>query len=91
MPLEICGIVLGSPYLYDRKAIFYQEENTYHFFKDETEYIVRAHHIKTNVSLVRTGQMKRLVSASKYFFLMMVKQKEEDVSDAFSGCDPGHK
>jgi hypothetical protein len=35
--------------------------------------------------------MKRLVSASKYFFLMMVKQKEEDVSDAFSGCDPGHK
>ena len=22
VPLEICGIVLGSPYLYDRKSIF---------------------------------------------------------------------
>ena len=23
VPLDICGIVLGSPYLYDRKEIFY--------------------------------------------------------------------
>jgi hypothetical protein len=91
VPLDICGIVLGSPYLYDRKAIFYHEENKYHLFKDRIEYIVRAHHIKTNVSLVSIGQMKRLVSASKYFVLMMVKKKEKDVSDVFSGCDPGHK
>ena len=27
VPLDICGIVLGSPYLYDRKAIFYREKN----------------------------------------------------------------
>ena len=24
VPLDICGIALGSPYLYDRKAIFYR-------------------------------------------------------------------
>ena len=29
VPLDICGIVLGSPYLYDRKAIFYREDNRY--------------------------------------------------------------
>jgi hypothetical protein len=29
VPLDICGIVLGSPYLYDRKSIFYREENKY--------------------------------------------------------------
>ena len=29
IPLDICGIVLGSPYLYDRKAIFYRAENMY--------------------------------------------------------------
>jgi hypothetical protein len=33
VPLDICGIVLGSPYLYDRKAIFYREHNRYHFSK----------------------------------------------------------
>ena len=32
VPLDICGIVLGSPYLYDRKAIFYRIHNKYHLF-----------------------------------------------------------
>ena len=54
VPLDICDIVLGSPYLFDRKAIFYHEENKYHLFKDGIEYIVRSHRIKTNISLVGT-------------------------------------
>jgi hypothetical protein len=82
IPLDICGIVLGSPYLYDRKAIFYREENKYCFTKDGIEYIVRAHHMKTDMSLVNTGQMKRLVNASKNLSLMSVKAEEE--------CDPKH-
>ena len=43
LPLDITSIVLGSPYLYDRKAIFHHHENKYHLFKDGKEYIVRAH------------------------------------------------
>jgi len=35
--------------------------------------------------------MKRLVSVSKYFFLMIMKHKEEDITNALSGCDPDHK
>ena len=31
--LDIIGIVLGSPYLYDRKVIFYHHENKYHLLK----------------------------------------------------------
>jgi hypothetical protein len=91
VPLEIFGIVLGSPYLFDRKSIFYPKEKKYHLFKDGIEYIVRAHCIKTNVSLVRIEQMKILVSASKYFVLMMVKKKENYVSNSFSGFEPVHK
>ena len=34
VPLDICGMVLVSPYLYDRKVIFYREHNKYHLFKD---------------------------------------------------------
>jgi hypothetical protein len=65
--LDICDIVLGSPYLFNMKSIFYCEENKYHLFKDGIEFIVRAHRIKTNVSLVSTGKMKRLMNASKSF------------------------
>ena len=75
VPLDSFGIVLGSLYLYDRKDIFYREDNRYQLTKDGIEYIVHAHHMKTNVSLVSTNKMKRLVNASKKFFLMIVKSK----------------
>ena len=37
VPLDISRIVLGSPYLYDRKSIFYHHENKYHLFKNGVE------------------------------------------------------
>jgi hypothetical protein len=75
VPLDICGTVFCSPYLFDRKAIFYHEKNKYHLFKDGIEFIIKSHRIKTNVSLVSIGKMKRLMSAIKYVFLIIVKQK----------------
>jgi hypothetical protein len=87
IPLDICGIVLGSPYLYDRKAIFHRHENKYHLFKNGVEYIVRAHTKKMNLSLVNAGQMKRLVNASKNFVLLMIKPKDDIENEAFQGCD----
>jgi hypothetical protein len=87
IPLDICGIVLGSPYLYDRKAIFYHQENKYHLFKDGVEYVVRAHTKKMNLSVINVGQMKRLVNASKNFVLLMIKPKNDVENEAFQGCD----
>jgi hypothetical protein len=46
VPLEACGMVLGSPYLYDHKAIFSREHNRYHLTKEGTKYVVHAHHVK---------------------------------------------
>jgi hypothetical protein len=80
VPLDICGIVLESPYLYDRNYIFYSEENTYCFNKDGKEYIVRAHHIKTNKSFATTGKLKGMVNARKSLTLISVTKHE--VSDA---------
>jgi hypothetical protein len=85
--LDIGGIVLGSPYLYDRKAIFHLHENKYHLFKNGVEYIVRAHTKKMNLSLVNAGQMKRLVNASRNFVLLMIKPKDDIENEAFQGCD----
>jgi hypothetical protein len=80
VPLDICGIVLGSPYLYDRKVIFYREENKYCFKKDGKEYIVRAHRMKTDRSFATTGKLKTMVNARKSLTLMSVTKYE--VSDA---------
>lgn len=55
VPFDIAGIVLGSPYLFDRKAIFHRHENKYHLFKDGKEFIVRAHRKKTNIAMVNAG------------------------------------
>jgi hypothetical protein len=79
VPLDICGIVLGSPYLYDRKSIFYKEENKYCFKKDGKEYIVHAHCMKTDRSFAATGQLKIMVNEIKILTLMSVTKQE--VSD----------
>jgi hypothetical protein len=78
IPFDICGIVFGSQYLYDRRAIFHRHENKYHLFKNEVEYIVRAHTKKMNLSLTNVGQMKRLVNPSKNLVVLMTKPKEND-------------
>ena len=88
VPLDICGVVLGSPYLYDRNAIFHRKDNTCHLFKDRIEYIVKSHKMKTNLTLVNIGKMKRLINSSKRFVLMVVKEHDKDISYAFRGCDP---
>ena len=41
VPLDISGIVLGSPYLFDRKAIFHRHENKFRLFKYGKDFIVR--------------------------------------------------
>jgi hypothetical protein len=91
IPLDICGIVLGSPYLYDRRAIFHHHQNTYHLFKNGVEYILRAHTKKMNLSLTNDGQMKRLVNASKNLVLLMIKPKDNDEKEVFQGCDANLK
>lgn len=85
IPLDICGMVLGSSYLYDRKEVFFRHENKYQIIKHGVEYIVRAHQNKINVSLVSTGQMKRLVNSSKGCILMVVREKRGRISWCFPG------
>jgi hypothetical protein len=61
--LEACGMVLGIPYLYDRKTIFFREHNQYHLTKEGTKYVVHAHHIKGNQSLFTMEQLNKVAYA----------------------------
>ena len=71
--LDICGIVLGIPYLYD----FYREHNQYRLFKDGIEYIVHSHSFKNDRSLGNTQKLKRVVNASWNLALMSMQCKEK--------------
>jgi hypothetical protein len=64
VPLNECGMVLGSPYLYDRKAIFYREKNQYHLTKADKEDVVHAHHLKAKKSLQTMEQLRKAAHAS---------------------------
>eukprot|EP00253_Pinus_taeda_P034004 PITA_34004 len=39
VPLDLPGIILGSPYLYYRKSVFYRHDNKYILLKNGVEYI----------------------------------------------------
>jgi hypothetical protein len=73
VPLYICGIVLGSPYIYDRKVVFFHHEHKYHLTKGGVEYIVRVHSMRANTTLVSAIQMKMLITTNKRYVLMVVK------------------
>jgi hypothetical protein len=57
-------MVLGSPYLYDRKAIFYREKDQYHLTKVGKEYVVHAHNFKENQSLQKMEQLRKATQES---------------------------
>jgi hypothetical protein len=59
--LRECGMVLGGPYLYDRKAVFYKTKNQYQLTKAGQDYVVHAHHVKANKTLQTMEQLKKEV------------------------------
>jgi hypothetical protein len=61
--LRECGMILGSPYLFDRKAIFYRTKNQYQFTKVGHDYVVHAHHVKANKTLQTMEQLTNAVQA----------------------------
>jgi hypothetical protein len=89
--LDISGIMLGSPYLYDRKSVLFCHENKYHLTKGGVEYIVRVHSMRVNTTLLSVGQMKRLINTNKRYVLMVITKKDVRTSDALQGCEPSRK
>jgi hypothetical protein len=63
VPLRECGMVLGSPYLFDHKEIFYRTKNQYQLTKAGQYYVVHAHHVKENKTLQTMEQLKKELQA----------------------------
>ena len=61
------------------KVIFYREHKKYYLFKDGIEYIIRAHHMKNEGSIVNIGHLKMIVNASSKLTLMSTVASEDQV------------
>jgi hypothetical protein len=64
VPLRECGMVLSSPYLYDRKSIFCRTKNQYQLTKVGQDYVVHAHHVKENKNFQTIEQLKKAAQSS---------------------------
>jgi hypothetical protein len=69
VPLDICGVILGSPYLYVRDAIFRRRENQYRLVKDG-KYAINAQKDKAKLSLISAHQERRIMGSTKKFVLL---------------------
>ncbi|KAF6168567.1 hypothetical protein GIB67_005179 [Kingdonia uniflora] len=72
VPLDVCQVILGSPYLWDRDAIHYRRARKYRLVKEGKEFHINVckEHVTTN-NLVTATQVKRLVNASGKFVLLV--------------------
>ena len=74
VPLDVCGVVFGSPCMHMRDEIFMQRANQYQLIKDEKSYIINAHKGKSNISLVSSNQAKKLISYNKKYVFLFSRQ-----------------
>jgi hypothetical protein len=60
-PLDTCGVMLGSPYLWDRDATFYMRENKYRLVKGGKAYLVKEHQERKSITplAAKQGQTSR--------------------------------
>jgi hypothetical protein len=78
VPLDACGVVFGSPYMYIRDAIFMQRANQYRLIKDGKSYIINTHKGKSEISLVSANQAKKLISSNKKYVLLFLGENKCD-------------
>ena len=70
VPLDVCQVILGNPYLWDRDAIYERKAQKNTFTKDGQRFVIRAASLPPEASLVVATQAKRLVNACKKFVLL---------------------
>ena len=83
VPLDVCGVVFGIPYMYIRDVIFMWRENQYYLIKDGNYYTINTHIEKSKISLVSANQAKKLINSKKnYVFIFL---RENQLGEEFIG------
>ncbi|KAA8538962.1 hypothetical protein F0562_025654 [Nyssa sinensis] len=80
VPIDICQVIFGSPYLWERDTIYYRRAQKYEFSKDGKKFIVYKDKADSKVDLVTACQARRMVNACQRFVLLMVRPSEADAT-----------
>jgi hypothetical protein len=74
VPLDVCGVVFGSPYMYMRDSIFTRRENQHYLIKDGNYLIKNSHKGKSKISLVSATQANKLIGSSRKFVFLLLRE-----------------
>ena len=73
VPLDVCGVVFGIPYMYNRDVIFKRRENIYCLIKEGRYFIPNVHIGKSKIYLVSSNQVKKLIGSSRKFVFRFLR------------------
>jgi hypothetical protein len=92
-PMDICGDILGSLYLYIRDAMFRGRDNQYCLGKNVKSFVINTHKGKYKLSLISAHQDRTLINANKKFVLLFLRDKKQQgdnimqLRTSLEGCD----
>jgi hypothetical protein len=74
VPLDMCGVLFGSPYMYLRNVIFTRRSNQYHLIKDGNTFImIQCIQMQIKYLYVSVNQAKMLINYSKMYVFIFLK------------------
>jgi hypothetical protein len=93
VPLDVCRVILGSPYLYVRDSIFRRRDNQYRLVKEGRAYAINAHKDKSKLSLISAHQARRIMGSMKKFVLLFLREGKQqgegnqlEMKESLEGC-----
>ncbi|GKA18729.1 hypothetical protein Tco_0698644 [Tanacetum coccineum] len=73
VPLDICHVIFGSPYLWERNAVYFRRAQKYQFEKDRKKFLINRNNDVGNIKLITACQARRMVNASQAVFLSLAR------------------
>ncbi|XP_031493251.1 uncharacterized protein LOC116259531 [Nymphaea colorata] len=73
VPLDVCQVVLGNPYLWLRDGHYHRRAQEYELTKDGKQFVITRDHIAPPTDLMTAEQVKRVVNACQRFVLLLVR------------------
>ena len=77
VPLDVCVIFFGSPYMWDSHTIFLIRGQKYRFFKNGNPFPMSVYKGKQKISHVTTNQLKRLINVNRNILILVLKPRAD--------------
>ncbi|GJV03437.1 hypothetical protein Tco_1337006 [Tanacetum coccineum] len=71
--LDICHVIFGSPYLWERNAVYLRRAQKYQFEKDGKKFLINRNNDVGNIKLITACQARRMVNASQAVLLSLAR------------------